>query len=300
MFVALPLSCESSVSRSRQSQKKRMVFSSILLRVSFVRRRRKKKLNLETKQGSSFVVCPVCFGSVPRALVDAHVAGCLALQRQAQMEATAGGGGGRGTAEEQKQQQRRPPQPLPAAAVAETATRTALATTTKAAAPAGEQQQALRSLSQVLRPQPRAGSAKASAAAASAPSAPAPAPQKRQAAAAAAAPPPLSRRAPTPQPPPAAATAAAAAGGASAFAELMRAQRSASTTHVFSLGEIFSLFLLFLDWFFHSLRSLLLRSLLSPLPLLAPHNLLPLLTKNDIDDDIQSSEGTASSGTGAR
>jgi hypothetical protein len=286
----LPLSCESSVSRSRRSQKKRMVFSSILLRVSFVRRRRKKKLNLETKQGSSFVVCPVCFGSVPRALVDAHVAGCLALQRQAQMEATAGGGGGRGTAEEQKQQQRRPPQPLPAAAVAETATTTALATTTKAAAPAGEQQQALRSLSQVLRPQPRAGSAKASAAAASAP-------QKRQAAAAAAAPPPLSRRAPTPQPPPAAATAAAAAGGASAFAELMRAQRSASTTHVFSLGEIFSLFLLFLDLFFHSLRSLLLLSLL---PLLAPHNLLPLLTKNDIDDDIQSSEGTASSGTGAR
>ena len=298
MFVALPLSCESSVSRSRRSQKKRMVFSSILLRVSFVRRRRKKKLNLETKQGSSFVVCPVCFGSVPRALVDAHVAGCLALQRQAQMEATAGGGGGRGTAEEQKQQQRRPPQPLPAAAVAETATTTALATTTKAAAPAGEQQQPLRSLSQVLRPQPRAGSAKASAAAASAPSAPAPAPQKRQAAAAA--PPPLSRRAPTPQPPPAAATAAAVAGGASAFTELMRAQRSASTTHVFSLGEIFSLFLLFLDLFFHSLRSLLLRSLLSPLPLLAPHNLLPLLTKNDIDDDIQSSEGTASSGTGAR
>lgn len=245
--------------------------------------KKKKKIptSRQKQQGSSFVVCPVCFGSVPRALVDAHVAGCLTLQRQAQVESAAGGGGG--TKAEQKQRQSQPP---PAASAAETTT---TATAKEETSPADEQQQqqqrALRPLSQVLRPQPRVGSAsqrgggsggggsrgrQAPAAAA------APPPSK-------AAPPPLSQKAPL-QPP---AAAAAAAAGNSAFAELMRAQRSASLSQVFSLGEFLLFFSCFRSFFLFSASGLL--EPLTSCFITPPKN-----------NDTQSTEATASSGSGAR
>lgn len=228
---------------------------------------------------------------MPRALVDAHVAGCLALQRQAEDEAA---GGGASSKAEQKQQR---PQSPAAAAAAEMVTRTTTTTTTPASEQ--QQQQPLRPLSQVLRPQ-RLGSTLDAAA-------PPPASQqqqrgsgggwKRTASAAAAAtsskaalaPPPLSQQAP-PQPP---AAAAAAAAGSSAFAELMRAQRLASTAHVFYLGELFLFFPLLL---FSFSRVLLLKSASLFSFLFSPLWIFRLL----LTEFAQRSEGKASSGTGVR